>query len=67
MSSPNGRPPASARPVPPQTRLSARQVARQAAATFCGGKAISNDVSSANVLKIAAAFLRWLEGGEPTA
>ena len=62
---PNGRPSVPARPVPPQTRPSARQAALQAAATFCGGKAISNDVSSADVLKIAAAFERWLLETQP--
>jgi hypothetical protein len=34
--------------------------ALQAAARFCGGKAHSTEVSSADVLKIAAAFERWL-------
>jgi hypothetical protein len=38
--------------------------ALQAAATFAGGKALSMEVSTADVLKVAAAFERWLlEGG----
>jgi hypothetical protein len=31
-----------------------------AAATFAGGKALSTEVSTADVLKVAAAFERWL-------
>jgi hypothetical protein len=34
-----------------------------AAATFAGAKALSTEVSTADVLKVAAAFLKWLEGG----
>jgi hypothetical protein len=32
----------------------------KAAATFCGGKALNTEVSSADVLKIAEAFERWV-------
>jgi hypothetical protein len=34
--------------------------ALQAAATFAGGKAVSTEVSTADVLKVAAAFEHWL-------
>ena len=44
-----------------------RMSALRSAATFCAGRSVSNDVSSADVLKVAAAFLRWLEGGEQSA
>ena len=37
--------------------------ALQAAATFAGGKALSMEVSTADVLKVAAAFERWLLEG----
>ena len=57
---PNGRPPASTRPVSPRTPLEVRMAALQAAATFAGGKALSTEVSTADVLKVAAAFERWL-------
>jgi hypothetical protein len=33
----------------------------KAAATFCGGRAVSNEVSSSDVLKIAEAWLKWVE------
>jgi hypothetical protein len=36
----------------------------QAAATFAGGKALSTEVSTRDVLKVAAAFERWLLGQE---
>jgi hypothetical protein len=39
-------------------------VALQAAATFAGGKALSTEVSTQDVLKVAAAFERWLLGQE---
>ena len=62
--SPNGRlsPP---RPIAgagphPDARLTLRVAALQAAATFCGGKALSTEVSTADVLKVAAAFDHWL-------
>ena len=46
------------------TQLAIRMAALQAAATFAGGKALSMEVSTADVLKVAAAFERWLpEGG----
>jgi hypothetical protein len=35
-------------------------VALQAAATFAGGKVLSTEVATADVLKVAAAFERWL-------
>jgi len=63
-SSPNGRSPAPARPTPLRsTSIDVRMAALRAAATFCGGKAISNDVGSRDVLAIAAAFERWLLEG----
>ena len=47
-----------------ETQLAIRVAALQAAATFAGGKALNMDVSTADVLKVAAAFERWLlEGG----
>lgn len=33
----------------------------KAAATFCSGRAVSNDVSSSDVLKVAEAWLKWVE------
>ena len=57
---PNGRSPAPARPVPPRPALEVRVAALQAAATFAGGKALSTEVSTADVLKVATAFERWL-------
>ena len=57
---PNGRPPAPARPAPPRPALEVRIAALQAAATFAGGKALSTEVSTADVLKVAAAFERYL-------
>jgi hypothetical protein len=62
--SPNGRPAAPARPAPPRPPLGVRMAALQAAATFAGGKALSTEVSTADVLKVAAAFERWLLGQE---
>jgi hypothetical protein len=44
--------------------VSTRVAALQAAATFCGGKALSTEVSTTDVLKVAAAFERWLLGQE---
>ena len=44
----------------PDARLTLRVAALQAAATFCGGKALSTEVSTADVLKVAAAFDHWL-------
>ena len=61
---PNDRSPAPARPAPPRTPLEVRVAALQAAATFCGGKALSTEVSTQDVLKVAAAFERWLLGQE---
>ena len=57
---PNGRPSAPTRPAPPRPALEVRVAALQAAATFAGGKALSTEVSTADVLKVAAAFQRWL-------
>ena len=64
MPTPNGRPPAPTRPTPPRTSLEVRMAALQAAATFAGGKALSTEVSTADVLKVAAAFEHWLLGQE---
>jgi hypothetical protein len=41
-----------------------RAVALLAAAIFCGGKALNTEVGTADVLKVAAAFQRWLEDGD---
>ena len=57
---PNGRPSVPTRPAPSRTPLEVRMAALQAAATFAGGKALSTEVSTADVLKVAAAFQRWL-------
>ena len=48
----------------PDARLATRIAALQAAATFAGGKALSTEVSTADVLKVAAAFEHWLLGRE---
>jgi hypothetical protein len=64
MPTPNGRPSAPARPAPPRTPLEVRVAALQAAATFAGGKALSTEVSIQDVLRVAAAFERWLLGQE---
>jgi hypothetical protein len=61
---PNGRPPAPASSVPPPTSFEVRATALQAAATFAGGKALSTEVSTQDVLCVAAAFERWLLGQE---
>ena len=61
---PNDRSPAPARPAPPQPALEVRIAALQAAATFAGGKALSTEVSTQHVLRVAAAFERWLLGQE---
>jgi len=53
-------PAAAARPP----TASPRAVALLAAAIFCGGKALNTEVATADVLKVAAAFQRWLEGGD---
>jgi hypothetical protein len=45
-----------------------RMACLKAAADFCGGKAFSTEVSTADVLKVAEAFERWVtRGGEPIA
>ena len=51
-----------ARPAQPDARRAIRVAALQAAATFAAGKALNNEVSTADVLKVAAAFERWLLG-----
>ena len=61
---PNGRPAVPMRPAPPRPALEVRIAALQAAATFAGGKALSTEVSTADVLKVAAAFEHWLLGRE---
>ena len=63
MPGPNSRPPVPASSAPARPALEVRVAALQAAATFCGGKALSTEVSTADVLKVATAFLKWLEGG----
>ena len=62
--SPNGRPSAPACPTPPRASLEVRMAALQAAATFAGGKALSTEVSTQDVLRVATAFERWLLGQE---
>jgi hypothetical protein len=57
---PNGPQTAPTRPVPPRPALEVRIAALQAAATFAGGKALSTEVSTTDVLKVAAAFEHWL-------
>jgi hypothetical protein len=37
--------------------------ALRSAATFCGGKALNTEVSTADVLKVPAAFEAWLLKG----
>src|SRR5438445_13412801 len=59
---PNGRPPVPASSAPRPTSIEVRVAALQAAATFAGGKALSTEVSTADVLKVATAFERWLLG-----
>jgi hypothetical protein len=61
---PNGRPAVPTRPAPPRPALEVRIAALQAAATFAGGKALSTEVSTADVLEVAAAFEHWLLGRE---
>jgi hypothetical protein len=47
-------------------RLLARSTALQAASRFCAGKCVAGiDVKSTDVLKIAEAFARWLQGEPP--
>ena len=57
---PNSHRPAPASPAPPRTPLEVRIAALRAAAIFAGGKALSTEVSTPDVLKVAAAFERWL-------
>ena len=58
---PSNTQPIRAAPTAPQG-LRVRQAVLQAVATFCAGKCVAGvDVSSADVIKIAAAFERWLE------
>jgi hypothetical protein len=47
----------------PEPPLAARMAALQAAATFAAGKCLggSTDIRTADVLKVADAFTRWLE------
>ncbi len=49
-----------ARPAQTEVRQTLRIAALQAAATFAAGKALNSEVSTADVLKVAAAFERWL-------
>ena len=61
---PNSRPPVPASSAPPHTSLEVRMAALHAAATFAGGKALSTEVSTQDVLRVAAAFEHWLLGQE---
>jgi hypothetical protein len=54
----NNRAPAG--PARSQTPSVARVAALQAAATFAAGKALNQDVSSADVLRVAEAFECWV-------
>jgi hypothetical protein len=60
MTTTDPRSTAPGRPGLSDTPLAIRMAALQAAATFAGGKALSAEVSTADVLKVAAAFERWL-------
>jgi hypothetical protein len=60
MTGANNRAAAPVHPEPLDTHLAIRIAALQAAATFAGGKALSTEVSTADVLKVGAAFERWL-------
>jgi len=55
--------PAANEPSHDRDRQIRRMSALRSAATFCGGKALNTEVSTADVLKVASAFLKWLEGG----
>ena len=61
---PNSRPPVPASTAPLRTSFEVRVAALQATATFAGGKALSTEVSTQDVLRVAAAFERWLLGQE---
>jgi hypothetical protein len=65
MTGANNRTAAPVNAEPLDTQLAIRIAALQAAATFAGGKALSVEVSTADVLKVAAAFQKWLEQREP--
>jgi len=45
---------------PSRDREIRRLACLKAAATFCGGKALNTDVKTADVLKVAEAFERWI-------
>jgi hypothetical protein len=45
-------------------RIITRLSVLRSAATFCSGRAISNDVKSTDVLAIADAWLKWVEREE---
>jgi hypothetical protein len=68
--SPNGRPvpprPIAVAGAPPDARLTLRVAALQAAATFASGVVLgsSKPLTSADVLRVAEAFERWLLGPE---
>jgi hypothetical protein len=66
MSTPNGHPPAPARPTPPRPALEVRVAALQAVATFAAGVVLgtSKPLSSQDVLRVVEAFERWLLGQE---
>jgi hypothetical protein len=51
--------PAPAQPVHAAATL--RLAVLQTAATFAAGKALNNDISSSDVLKIADAWARWVK------
>jgi hypothetical protein len=59
----NGRTPAPPHPVERDPRLATRIAALQAAATFAAGVVLgsSTALTSADLLKIADAFVRWLD------
>jgi len=52
-------------PSQDRARQLCRMSALRSAATFCGGKALNTEVSTADVLKVAAAFERWLLEAQP--
>ena len=66
MTPADGRAAVPARPVPPEVRRAIRVAALQAAATFAAGKCLGGDpttIKTADVLKVAEAFERWLREG----
>jgi len=53
--------PASGAPATSRDRTITRLACLKAAAIFCSGRSVSNDVKSSDVLAIAEAWLKWVE------